>query len=89
MTKAKAAVLGFANAFGATLFCLGLLSPLTPSEGVPGPVDFLIFVGVPLAIILYTVASVQTPWLRAVLVLEGAAILAIIASLLRLQIRTS
>jgi hypothetical protein len=36
------------------IFGMGLMAPLTPSEGTPGPVDLTVFLGVPLVLFIWS-----------------------------------
>ena len=47
-------------------FLVGLISPLTPSEGQPGPAEVLLFVGTPLGLALAVALSSRGPAWRAV-----------------------
>lgn len=40
------------NALAVVLFGVGVVAPLTPSQGVPRAVDLLVFAGVPAALLL-------------------------------------
>ncbi|MFW6357437.1 MAG: hypothetical protein ACOC0K_01755 [bacterium] len=44
------------------IFIIGLVSPLTPSTGVPGPIDLLLFIVVPLLmpLVAYHISTTQT-----------------------------
>ena len=44
-------LVAIANLFALLFYAVGLLSPLTPSEGTPDLVSISIFVGIPIAIL--------------------------------------
>jgi hypothetical protein len=77
------------NVLAVLVFSLGLLSPLTPSYGVPRPVDVILFVGVP--IMLVAAAFAFSRWWQAKLlaIAELGTILATASWLFWLQCRTS
>lgn len=51
---------GVALALATATFVIGLVSPLTPSEGDLRPVDLVLFIGVPLALTLWAGLSART-----------------------------
>lgn len=59
------------------VFCIGLLAPLTPSEGYPSVRDLLIFAGLPSAIFLSCTWLAKSLWLRVALGIQMLAVLAI------------
>ena len=71
------------------VFGLGLLSPLTPSEGTPRPADLLIFVGGPVLLITTAFIFSRRWQARLLATAEIGAILAATSWLLCLQYRTS
>ncbi len=78
-------VLGVANVLAPLLYGIGLISPLTPSEGRPGLGEVVVFVAIPLLVILYTVAVVRIALIRAVLLLEAGIIVGLTVLVLRVQ----
>jgi hypothetical protein len=62
------------NLLGGLLYGIGLLAPLTPSEGMPGVFDLLGFVGCPLALLVVSLFKSQTRVGRAISAAEIAGI---------------
>ena len=89
MARPEPVFLVIANLTALALFVVGLLSPLTPSEGAPSPPELLVFVAIPLAVILFTVKLVKTKLLRVLLLVEASAMAAFMGFLLNLQLRAS
>jgi hypothetical protein len=58
------AVAALASIAGWLLFVVGAVSPLTPSEGRPGPVTVLIFVGAPALLFGWLVKDGTTAFVR-------------------------
>lgn len=74
-----------ANLIALALFGLGLLAPLTPSEGTPTWRELLVHGGVPVALVAGSTVLVRSAWAKAMLVVEAVYIIAFEAWLLRIQ----
>jgi hypothetical protein len=87
--NARAIVVVALNALGCAIFIVGLLSPLTPSEGMPRLLDIAVFVAAPL-LLLATAFGLSRRWPSKLLgAAEMTAILTTTTWLLWLQYRTS
>lgn len=53
-----------------SLFAVGLLSPLTPSEGYPRFIDFVVFVGVPVLLLGLVAYRLRRPLARGLVLLQ-------------------
>jgi hypothetical protein len=69
------------------IFSVGLIAPLTPSEGMPHPIEILAFVGLPIALLSLVVAYARTRAAKIAALLQVAAILMITAWVLATQAR--
>jgi hypothetical protein len=67
------------------IYGIGLLSPLTPSEGVPSVAMILVFVGIPLGLIAVGALLAQSKIIKGIMLLEALFILTYTLYLLRLQ----
>lgn len=68
------------------LFAIGLIAPLTPSQGTPSPLALAIFVGGPLALIWLSYRWVTSGFVRLALILEALLIVGVTGMLLALQL---
>ena len=68
------------------LFGVGLIAPLTPSEGTPSLLAIAVFVGGPLGLIWLSYRWATTSMARLVLILEALVIVGATAALLGLQL---
>ena len=73
------------NALALCVFALGLLSPLTPSEGLPSVPVLLLFVGLPLLLLGGCIRVAGVKWWAGIFGLQILAILAFTIYLLILQ----
>ncbi|MCC4264203.1 hypothetical protein LL240_07015 [Oceanimonas baumannii] len=73
------------NILAFLIFGLGLLSPLTPSTGMPGIGSLIIYVGLPLILLLNAWRGYSHQMAKYVVVLQGLCILAVTGWLLLLQ----
>lgn len=69
----------------AALYVLGLIAPLTPSEGVPELLDVLLFAALPVVLLAIGTVVARSAVLRLLLVIEAGGIVAFTLHLLRLQ----
>lgn len=69
------------------IFGVGLIEPLTPSEGLPGAAEILVFVGGPLALLALLARMARTGRTRIAAVVQGSVIVAITMWLLGIQAR--
>lgn len=53
-----------------SLFAVGLLSPLTPSEGYPRLIDIVVFVGVPVLLLGLVAYRMRRPLARGFVLLQ-------------------
>jgi hypothetical protein len=67
------------------IYGIGLLSPLTPSEGVPSLAMISVFVGIPVGLIAVGVLLAQSKIIKGIMLLEAFIIIIYILCLLRLQ----
>lgn len=67
------------------VYALGLLAPLTPSEGLPSVPVLLLFVGLPVVLLVGCIRAVGATWLAAFFGLQILALLAFTVYLLLLQ----
>jgi hypothetical protein len=58
------------------IYGLGLVAPLTPSEGTPGPVELIVFLGLPLALFAWCWFLRSALWAR-ILVLVQLVVIAV------------
>jgi hypothetical protein len=66
----------------AVVFCIGLISPLTPSEGCPSAIALAVFVGLPFLGVLGALPVAPHPAEKGLLLLEVLVILGIVIWLL-------
>jgi len=71
----RPAVIAGASFFAIFLFGVGLISPLTPSEGMPTLVDVVVFVGVPIVLLLGAALLARDILARIALLLLAVALL--------------
>jgi len=74
------------NGVALLLYLVGLIEPLTPSEGLPSFTAVLIFVGIPVSLLAWCFSACVAAWARIVVSLELLALLGFFVYLLRLQI---
>lgn len=67
------------------VFAMGVLAPLTPSEGLPSVPVLLLFVGLPVVLLGGCIRAVNHKWLAGFFGLQILAILAFTTYLLLLQ----
>ncbi len=65
---------------------VGLISPLTPSEGIPSTFDLFFFFGVPILILGYCWYKCSSFWTKALIVIQSAVIISFTCWLLSLQL---
>jgi hypothetical protein len=75
--KLRRAGLVFAAALAWFIFTLGLLGPLTPSEGPPPPRALAVFIGIPVLLFIVGGLLARTALARVAFVLQAAAIAAL------------
>jgi hypothetical protein len=75
--KLRRAGLGFAAALAWFIFTLGLIGPLTPSEGPPPPRALAVFIGIPVLLFIVGGLVARTTVARVAFVLQAAAIAAL------------
>ncbi len=83
--EARVVALWVMGILASVLFAVGLLSPLTPSEGSPGVGELVAFVGIPLGLLACVVLMSHNKLVRALLLLEAGVIIAFTGLLLRLH----
>jgi hypothetical protein len=69
------------------IFGVGLIAPLTPSEGMPHPIEIAAFVAFPIALLSLVIGYARTRPTKVTATLQVAAILIITAWLLATQAR--
>jgi hypothetical protein len=67
------------------VFAVGLIAPLTPSEGMPHPTEILIFVGLPVSLLVFVGNKARTPLFRVASWAQALVILGIAGRLLGQQ----
>ena len=82
MKPSRAVIMGIVAAI---LFGVGLIGGLTPSEGKPSLLAWLVFAVVPLALTLIGSLAVRSRAVRAFLLVEAGVIVAFTIHLLRLH----
>ena len=75
--KVRSAGLVFAAALAWFTFMLGLIGPLTPSEGSPPPRALAAFIGIPVLLFIVGGLVARTTPARVAFVLQAAAIVAL------------
>jgi hypothetical protein len=75
--KLRRAGLVFAAALAWFIFTLGLIGPLTPSEGPPPPRALAVFIGIPVLLFIVGGLVARTTLTRVAFVLQAAAIAAL------------
>jgi hypothetical protein len=73
------------NALALCVYALGLIAPLTPSEGLPSVAVLLLFVGLPVALLGVCIRVAGKKWWAGFFGLQILAILAFTVYLLLLQ----
>jgi hypothetical protein len=59
------------------IFAVGLMAPLTPSEGMPSVAAVVVFVGLPLGLLAVVAGKARTGFVRAAAVVQGSVIVTI------------
>jgi hypothetical protein len=77
--RLRSAGLVFAAALAWFTFILGLIGPLTPSEGAPAPRALAVFTGIPELLSIVGALMARTTLARVAFVLQAAAIAALAA----------
>jgi hypothetical protein len=75
--RLRRAGLVFAAALAWFTFMLGLIGPLTPSEGPPPPRALAVFIGIPEFLFIVGLLLARTTLARVAFVLQAAAIVAL------------
>lgn len=75
-----------ANLMALLIYAVGLVAPLTPSQGSPSPVVILVFVGIPVAILAWGIRACGSRLTALFFGLQLVAVLGFSASLLHLQV---
>jgi hypothetical protein len=75
--KLRSAGLVFAAALAWFVFVLGLIGPLTPSEGSPPPRALAVFIGIPVLLFIVGGLVARTTLARVAFVLQAAALAAL------------
>jgi hypothetical protein len=75
--KLRRGGLVFAAALAWFIFILGLIGPLTPSEGSPPPRALAVFIGIPELLFIVGSLVVRTTLARVAFLLQAAAIAAL------------
>jgi hypothetical protein len=75
--KVRRAGLVFGAALAWFIFTLGLIGPLTPSEGPPPPRALAVFIGIPVLLFIVGGLVARTTLARVAFVLQAAAIAAL------------
>jgi hypothetical protein len=75
--KVRSAGLVFAAAVAWFTFMLGLIGPLTPSEGSPPPRALAVFIGIPVLLFIVGGLVARTTLARVAFVLQAAALAAL------------
>jgi hypothetical protein len=75
--KLRRAGLVFAAALAWFIFTLGLIGPLTPSEGPPPPRALAVFIGIPVLLFIVGGLVARTTLARVAFVLQAAAMAAL------------
>ena len=69
------------------IFAVGLIAPLTPSEGMPHPIEIAVFVGLPILLLAMVATKVRTRAGRTAAILQLGTILVIAVWVLTTQAR--
>jgi hypothetical protein len=75
--KVRNAGLVFAAALAWFIFTIGLIGPLTPSEGSPPPRALTVFIGIPVLLFIVGGLVARTTVARVAFVLQAAALAAL------------
>ena len=78
-------LLTVANLVAVFIFAFGLLSPLTPSYGLPSVLEVTMFAGVPIALLAACTINARSRPAKVLFALEAAMIAVIFAWLLHVQ----
>lgn len=81
--KKTLAVIG--NFLAILLFCMGLISTLTPSEGILGIIDLLVWLGFPLALFFHAWRTYSSNGAKISVVVQVAMVFGVTVWLLLLQ----
>ena len=77
MEKIKSPLLFFVNLIALIVFCVGLIAPLTPSEGMPSYHVIFVFAGLPILVFGIVFFLTSKPLLRVFVLVEIGAVLAL------------
>ena len=64
------------------IYGVGLIAPLTPSEGIPSVFDLMVFVGIPLGILALCWLKCSALWAKIFVIVQGIAIIGFTCCLL-------
>lgn len=81
----KTAAIVFGVIFATIIYGVGLVAPLTPSEGIPSLLELLVFVVVPCAVLVACVIAVNSRPVKALLALQVSSFVGFSIWLLHLQ----
>ncbi len=81
----RAVLFAVTNALALCVYALGVVAPLTPSEGLPSVPVLLLFVGLPVLLLGGCIRVAGAKWWAGIFGLQILAILAFTAYLLLLQ----
>jgi hypothetical protein len=82
----RSLLLTAANLMALLIYAVGLVAPLTPSEGSPSLLVILMFVGIPVAILAWCIRACGSRLAALFFGLQLVAVLGSSASLLHLQV---
>jgi len=68
------------------IYAVGLIAPLTPSEGLPSLMDIVVFVGIPVALLFWCIRASRSRLIALIVGLQIATVLFFSASLLQMQL---
>jgi hypothetical protein len=78
-------VTGIYGLLGGMIYVVGLISPLTPSRGLPTPLALILFAGVPFGIVMAAATTSSSIFVRVILIAEALGILVFTILLLKAQ----
>lgn len=81
----RAAALGIADLGALILFGIGLVSPLTPSQGLPSPGQLAVFFGLPVLLLTLVAYQARTLPIRILVALQALAVIGFEVWLLGIQ----
>jgi hypothetical protein len=68
------------------IYGVGLISPLTPSEGMPSVLELAAFFGLPILILIYCWIQSATLWAKTMMIIQGTVIIGFTGWLISIQI---